>query len=127
MQSSVKLKNSTGLSILSGLPAFSDLEREAINEQLLQTINEHADQVAYMLQVYHPREKVSSAEVIPGSIHFKSPEAVTLKISYILEEFSACSAIDTLQKEKMEITILIDQLAGELELKGEYWPERDSD
>jgi len=115
------------LSILSGLPASSDIEHEAIKELLLQTINEQADQVAYMLQVYHPREKVSSAEVIPGSFQFKSAKVINLKISYILEEFSACSAIDTLQKENMEVTILIDQLAGELELKGEYWPERDSD
>jgi hypothetical protein len=124
MQSSVKLKVSSGLSILSDLNTSLDLESE---DQLLQVINEHADQIAYMLQVYHPREKVSRVEATPESIDLKNRDIITLKIQYILEEFSACAAIDTLQLEKMTITILVDQLAGELELKGEYWPERDSD
>jgi len=127
MQSSVKLRVSSALSILPDLNSPSELVSQAIKEQFIQTISEHADQVAYMLQVYHPREKVSRVEVIPESIDLKNPDALTLKVQYVLEEFSACAAIDTLQRENMTLTILPDQNVGELELKGEFWPERDSD
>ncbi|KIO74663.1 hypothetical protein TH53_25105 [Pedobacter lusitanus] len=127
MQSSVKLKVSSGLAILSDLSISLNLKDKTIKEQLTHIIAKDADQIAYMLQAYHPREKVSRAEVVPDSIDLSNPEIIRLKIQYVLEEFSACSAIDTLNKERMTLTIFIDQLTGELELKGEYWPERDAD
>ena len=65
--------------------------------------------------------------MIPGSIDLKNLDAITLKIQYVLEEFSACAAIDTIQTEKMTIALLINRKADELELKGESWPERDSE
>ena len=46
MQSSIKLRVSSALSILSGLNPLSELESQAIKEQFVETISEHADQVA---------------------------------------------------------------------------------
>ncbi|MBB5634899.1 hypothetical protein HDE68_000784 [Pedobacter cryoconitis] len=123
MQSSIKVNGSLVSGILSGLNNSSD----ALKERLIQLINVYSDQLAYMLLAYHPREKVSSIQVIADSIHLNIPEVITLKIQYALEEFSVCSAIDTLQLEKMTLTMLIDQKTKELEIKGEYWPERDPD
>lgn len=119
MQSSVSLKISSGLEI-------SDQMDSSLKQLILQTIHTNEDQVGYMLQVYYPREKVSQLTVVPDSIS-ENLQVITLKLQYVLEEFSACSAIDTLLQEKMTLTVHLDKNAGELELKGEYWPERDSD
>ncbi|QNK61206.1 hypothetical protein H7F33_11545 [Pedobacter sp. PAMC26386] len=102
-------------------------EEGILEAQLFLVIEKYADQVAYMLQTYHIREKVSRVTVVPDSIVFKSLDFMVLKLQYVLEEFSACSAIDTLHLEKMTVTVGIDEKARELELKGEYWPERDSE
>lgn len=116
MQSTIKLK----ISPVQEVPVKVD------SALILQTIQLHAAQVAYMLQAYHAREKVSRVTVVPDSIS-NNAELTTLKLQYVLEEFSACSAIDTLQQEKMTVTVHLDEKAGELELTGEYWPERDPD
>jgi len=116
MQSSIKLKISSDLEVSGQMDSAL----------ILQTIHTHADQVAYMLQAYHTREKVSKITVVPDSI-FNNHGVTTLKLQYILEEFSACSAIDTVQQEKMTATVRLDEKTAELELTGEYWPERDSD
>ena len=119
MQSTIRLKISSG-------PEVSGQMDSGLKQLVLQTIHANKDQVGYMLQVYYPREKVSQLTVVPGSIS-ESLQVITLKLQYVLEEFSACSAIDTLLHEKMTVTVHLDKNAGELELKGEYWPERDSD
>lgn len=116
MQSTIKLK-------ISPVPEVSVQVDSAL---VLETIQTHAEQVAYMLQAYHIREKVSRVTVVPDSLS-NNVGVITLKIQYVLEEFSACSAIDTLQKEKMTVTVYLNEKAGELELTGEYWPERDPD
>lgn len=119
MQSAVKLNISSDLE-------FSGQADSALEQLLLQTIKEHADQVAYMLQAYHAREKVSRVTVFPGSFSSKL-KLITVQLQYTLEEFSACSAIDTLAQEKMTVTVHLDEKSTALELIGEYWPERDSD
>lgn len=116
MQSTIKLK-------ISPVPEVSVQVDSAL---ILETIQTHAEQVAYMLQAYHTREKVSRVTVVPDSLS-NNAGVIILKLQYVLEEFSACSAIDTLQQEKMTLTGYLDEKAGELELIGEYWPERDPD
>jgi len=98
---------------------------QKFSEKLLaEIISEHADQLGYMLQAYYPREKVSRVTVSPGSMLVKDHGAVSLRLQFVLEEFSACSAIDTEQKDKMTITVSPDLENGVLDLKGETWPER---
>ena len=101
-----------------------ELLNQGISTGLLtEVIAEHADQIGYMLQAYYPREKVSKVTLIPESIVLKDPEAAILTLEYLMEEFSACSAIDTEQKDKMTVTVNADPAAGMLNLKGETWPE----
>jgi len=88
-----------------------------------EVISLNADQIGYMLQAYYSREKVSKVNLIPGSINFDAQGSITLKLEYVMEEYNACSAINTEQKDKMTVTIDADQETGSLNLKGENWPE----
>ncbi|SEA42750.1 hypothetical protein [Pedobacter hartonius] len=90
---------------------------------LTEIIDEHADQLGYMLQAYYPREKVSRVMVSPGSMVIKDDGLTSMRLEYVLEEFSACSAIDTEQKDKMTVIVYLNAETGVLNLKGETWPE----
>jgi len=83
----------------------------------------NAEQIAYMLQSYYSREKVSAVQVNADSISLNSSSEISLKLEYVMEEFNACSAVDTLNKDKMTVKLSQDQ-AGDYVLTGEYWPER---
>ncbi|MBB6502426.1 hypothetical protein [Pedobacter cryoconitis] len=113
MQSSVQLRISSELPITTN--------------QLIQTIDQYAEQVAYMLQAYHPHEKASGVEVMPESMSHTPLGLITLELSYQLEQFNVCRAIDAVRREKMVVSVFVDQQRGELELRGEYWPERETD
>jgi len=93
------------------------------SELVEEVISLNGDPIGYMLQAYYSREKVSKVKLIPGSIHFDEQGVITLKLEYVMEEYNACSAINTEQKDKMTVTINADQEAGSLSLKGENWPE----
>ena len=115
MQSSYQIKLSEELK--HSLAERSD----ALPEQLTDLIDAHGDQLGYMLQSYYSREKVSKVLVTPGSIVITSSGLITLKLEYVIEEFNACSAINTEKKDRMRATI--EREAGTLLLKGESWPE----
>lgn len=85
----------------------------------------YADQLGYMLQTYHPREKVSQVAVVTGSIITENLQSIAFKLEYTIEEYNACSAVDTDQKAKMNMTAAIDSDAGLLIIKGENWPQRE--
>jgi hypothetical protein len=99
------------------------LNKGISTELLTEVIGEHADQLAYMLQAYYPREKVSKVKVIPEAVVLKDSATAVLDLKYVIEEFSACSAIDTEQKDKMTVTVTVCPETGVLNLKGEVWPE----
>ncbi|WP_158799722.1 hypothetical protein [Pedobacter sp. L105] len=117
MQSSYQIKLSEELkhSITEKSDALPDL--------LTDLIDAHGDQLGYMLQSYYSREKVSKVLVIPGSIEVTPLGLITLKLGYVIEEFNACSAIDSEKREKMGITVTADQEKGFLKLLAENWPE----
>lgn len=119
MQHSIKLKLSEEQQVL----LKSDLGN--ISQILLEVIPANSDQIGYMLQAYHPRQKVSKVNVIAERINLNIPEAISFKISYILEEFNACSAIDSEDRETMHVTVKMDEESGTLNLIGEYWPSLD--
>lgn len=100
-------------------------DTEKVPGLLAEVISANADQIGYMLQEYHPSEKVSKVEVTTDSINLKDALSLSLRINYLLEEFNACSAVDSENKEKMPVTVHIDETAGSLKLTGEYWPELD--
>lgn len=121
MQGSLKIKLSN--EFVAALQQNNDLKYEL----LTQTIHNHSDQISYMLQAYYSREKVSHVMVVDGTLHFDGQMDVKLKLEYTMEEFNACSAVDTLNKQKMTVGIDFDLNAAELSLTGEYWAERDLD
>ncbi|MET1056222.1 MAG: hypothetical protein ABWY16_13015 [Pedobacter sp.] len=92
-------------------------------ELLAAAIHEHAAQIGYMLQAYFPKEKVSNVAVIPGSISVGESGVAGIQLEFVKEEFNMCSAIDSVIKDKMAISVTVDSVAGELLLKGESWPE----
>jgi len=92
---------------------------------LTEVVHLNSDQIGYMLQAYHAQQKASKVAVVPDSIVLTIPGAVNLKVSYVLEEFSACSAIDFEDKEEMPVTVEIDVDEGLFKLTGEYWPSLD--
>jgi len=94
---------------------------------LTDVIQSQGAQIAFMLQLYYSREKVSKVMVAPGTITFTSPTSVTLKLEYVMEEFNACSAIDTEKKEQMTVSAELNIKESLFNLKGEYWAERDPD
>ena len=97
-------------------------ERTALLNRL---IDQYADQLAYMLQVYYSREKVSRVTVVPDSIAAENPQSVKLMVIYVMEEYNACSAVNTEVKTKMNLTAAVDDETGLLNIKGEYWPQLD--
>ena len=119
MQPSINLK------LTAWQQELINLDTKKVPGLLTEVISANADQIGYMLQEYHPREKVSHVEVIADSINLKDALSISLRINYLLEEFNACSAVDSENKEKMPVTVHIDQAAGSLKLTGEYWPELD--
>jgi hypothetical protein len=96
---------------------------DILETMLAGVINEHHEQLGYMLQAYYPREKVSKVIFVPGSISIQGKYVITLRLEYIKEEYSACSAIDTVLKDHMTVTVNADPEAGLFNLKGENWPE----
>jgi AraC-like DNA-binding protein len=99
-------------------------QRPFISKELLAgAIDEHAEQIGYMLQDYFPREKIRRVAVIPGSISIQDTSPVTLRLGFVKEEFNMCSAIDSELKDSMTITVVIDKAAGIIKLIGEAWPE----
>lgn len=96
-------------------------------ELLIREVEEASVQIAYMLQLYYSREKVSGVHVVPGSVEFEHLLNIRLKAGYRIEEFNACSAIDTLKEEQMTLRIDCDIESKVLHLSGEYWPEREPD
>jgi len=94
-----------------------------VKEQITAAIDAHADQIGYMLQSYYSREKVSKVIVIPGSITINDAGLINLKLEYVIEEFNACSAIDSQKREKMVVTIDSTTNKGVLNLLAENWPE----
>jgi hypothetical protein len=91
---------------------------------LEEIIRQHADQLGYALQAYYSREKVSGVTIVPGSITLKG-DITALKLAYVMEEYNACSAVDTVQQQGMSFTITPEDDSAILHFKGEYWPERD--
>lgn len=119
MQSSLILKNTAALNAaLTNASNFTE-------ELLLTAIQYNAEQIAYMLQSYYSREKISGVQVVPGTIQHQRPEQITLRLEYVMEEFNACSAVDTLRKDKMSVSIYAD--GDGVKMTGEYWPEREPD
>ena len=99
-------------------------QQSGITAELLENvISSNADQLGYMLQAYYPGEKVSKVTLKAESVKFEDSGAVKLQLEYVMEQFNACSAIDTEQKDKMTITVNADPEAGILNLVGETWPE----
>lgn len=90
---------------------------------LMDLIHQYAEKIGYELQIYHSREKVSQVNVVSDSIVFNNTQDIHLKLQYVIEEFSACSAIDTLQQENMKFTAVADLENEQVHLKGEFWPE----
>lgn len=121
MQATLKFKISANL-----LTALQE-DRASKKNLLIEEIGAHSDQIAYMLQSYYPREKVSKVNAIPDTVRFGEANSITLQLEYLMEEFNACSAVDTLNKGKMTVSIYCDLSTGELNLSGEYWPEREPD
>jgi AraC-like DNA-binding protein len=99
-------------------------QRPFISKELLAAaIEEHAEQIGYMLQAYFPREKIRKVKVVPGSIVVRDVSPVSLRLEFVKEEFSMCSAIDSELKDSMAVTVIIDKTSGVLKLQGESWPE----
>jgi len=108
------------------LTPFPDHLSDFNTLQINMLIVHNAEQIAYMLQSYYSREKVSAVQMITDSISFNGSSDMSLRLEYVMEEFNACSAVDTLKKDKM--TVKIDQeQTGAYRLTGEYWPERDGE
>ena len=121
MQATLKIKIPADLHI--ALQENTASKKDLLIEEILG----HSDQIAYMLQSYYQREKVSEVNVIPGTIQFIGANSIKLQLEYVMEEFNACSAVDTLNKGKMTVSIDFNLTAEELDLSGEYWPEREPD
>lgn len=92
-------------------------------ELLIAAIHDHAEQIGYMLQAYFPKEKVSRVAVVPGSVVIQEAGHATLQLEFVKEEYNACSAIDTVLKDRMRITLAFNRDAGVVNLTGENWPE----
>lgn len=92
--------------------------------QIKLLIEQNAEQIAYMLQSYYSREKVSRVQLIADTISFNGKVDISVRLEYVMEEYNACSAVDTLKVDKMTVKISQDQ-HGDYLLYGEYWPERD--
>ena len=120
MQSFLKLTLPPGL---TDFPAHLS----SFNTQQINTLIAHnAEQIAYVLQSYYSREKVSAVQVVIDTINFNGSLEISLKLEYVMEEFNACSAVDTLKKDKMTVKISQDH-TGDYQLTGENWPERDGE
>lgn len=121
MQTKLKLKISSDL--CTALKENTVLK----NDILIEEIQSHSDQIAYMLQPYYPREKLSKVSVLQETIAFIDFTHIALKLEFVMEEYNACSAVDTINTGRMGVSIYCDLDTAELLLTGEYWPERDAD
>jgi hypothetical protein len=119
MQESIHLKLSAEQQQL--LKTDANIISQLIGEVILA----YAEQIGYMLQAYHQRQKVSKVAIMPDTVHSYDNGVVDLKLTYLLEEFNACSAIDREDKEKMAVKVTLDEDVATLVLTGEYWPSLD--
>jgi AraC-like DNA-binding protein len=102
---------------------LSTLQSGQADAIIASAIQQNAEQIGFMLQEYYPREKVRRVEVVPGSLKQLSAVVTGLTIAFTLEEFNACSAINTEDRKQMPVTVEVDVPQNTLSLKGEYWPE----
>lgn len=116
MQPSLKLKLS------SEQQDFVKVQVAEVITLLNSVVAANAEQIGYFLQAYYPKEKVRGVEIVAGSVELKDNH-ILLNITYTLEEFNACSAVDTEDRKQMPVSVAIDRVNGELNLVGEYWPE----
>jgi hypothetical protein len=102
---------------------LSNIQFGEADALIASAIQLNAEQIGFMLQEYYPREKVRKVEAVPGSYKQVSAAVAALTISFTLEEFNACSAINTEDRRRMPVTVEIDEQLSTLSLSGEYWPE----
>lgn len=107
------------------LSAAIQQDKESKYTLLSQEIAGASAQMAYMLQAYYPREKLSNVQVISGSITFYSHLVFRLKLVFTMEEFNVCSAINTVNEEHMTINGRVEEEG--IILEAENWPERDAE
>jgi hypothetical protein len=84
---------------------------------LFDVLDANKDKVGYLIQDYYPREKV---RVVAFELNEANGEAdgFTAKVSFTLEQFSVCAAIDSLETSSMLIRLSISE-QGDLIVAGE--------
>jgi hypothetical protein len=118
MQPGINLKLSAELQ-----NKLSNIQSGEADAVIASAIQLNAEQIGFMLQEYYPREKVRRVEVVSGSFKQLSAGISGLRIDFTLEEFNACSAINTEDRRQMSVTVEMNAEQTALYLKGEYWPE----
>lgn len=80
------------------------------------------------ISYYFKKEGAVAEKVkIKGGIDFINNTEGTLVLDFDLIFFNACLNIHEKERDTMKINFIIDQSKKELNLKGEYWPEREID
>lgn len=97
------------------------------NAAVLLTLIAGREKLEFMLQGYHSREKVRRLSFEEGSLEELRKNEYHVQANYVLEEYSACAAIDQVDAEKMRLSVYLNQEAGSLEVKGIDLPEREPD
>ncbi|MNR41580.1 hypothetical protein D3C85_1599800 [compost metagenome] len=80
-----------------------------------------------MLQGYHSREKVRKVSFEDSTLQSLGPNEYRLKVNYVVEEYSVCSAIDTVDSESMQLTATLMNEGNSIQVKGTDLPEREPD
>ncbi|MBB2148434.1 hypothetical protein [Pedobacter gandavensis] len=100
------------------------------NEQeraVLQLLEAQKEPLALMIQGYHTREKVRHVNLIADSLKLEAGGKGSLVVTYQLEEFNVCSAIDRTDIESMKLTFTLPDGSQTMNVAGIFIPEREPD
>ncbi len=94
---------------------------------LLKLLDMQKEPLALMIQGYHAREKVRHVNFIADSLELEGTGKGSFSVSYQLEEYNVCSAIDRTDMERMKLTFTLDQAIQTMKISGVFIPEREPD
>ncbi|WP_316839605.1 hypothetical protein [Pedobacter gandavensis] len=94
---------------------------------VLEVLNSHLEPLELLLQGYHSREKVRQVNLEADSLELDGTGKGTITVSYQIEEFNVCAAIDRTDMERMKLTFSISEATGMMKVAGIALPEREPD
>ncbi|MBC7567873.1 MAG: hypothetical protein H7223_13015 [Pedobacter sp.] len=106
----IKLSAESNANIKGGNLDSKKLEAILLESKVLYTL---------MLDYEYGKGNLQNVELVDDSLIFTSAHAGILKVSYDINEFSICSALDYTGAYKMLLNFQIDVQTGEISLTGE--------